>query len=344
MDKDKTNIVLGKNIMIMMIIIFNLLFSFYLKYSSNSVSLSAFKLDYLGNLLNIVNTGLLFFVFILFLTVKKNQYHIRNIRFILFLSLLYLIPLLVLMYIYQTGFDFPDNYIFDYPLEKVAVAGLYLSNTLLQILLSFIIIGMIFSSGKILLIKPVILLLIGSIVLASAAYLYSLKKQNKYEELDRNDKYDVAVVLGAAVWQKNEPSTLFRGRIDKALELYKNGKVSKIQLTGGNAPGELSEARTAQNYLAQFEIPESDIQIEEITGTTSEQIKYIKRELSERSKLNKIIIISDEFHLARVNEMCSFFRVKALTIASDYSLNSQKLVYYRIRDSIGLLFFWLYAI
>jgi len=344
MKKPVENTPYGKIMILAAIVISDLILAFYLKYNSNDVSLNTFKINYFGNIINIaVNFGLLL-IFILYTLVNNKSHFLRNIRTILFFSIIYLIPLLLLGYLFSSDFSFPEIFILEYPLEKIVVAGLYVTNTLIKLFLALLIFGMILHSGKILFFRSLLYLIIGTIIFASAALLFSIKTQSNYKEVEQGKKYDVAVVLGAAVWNKDEPSTLFRGRINKALELYRKGAVSKIQLTGGNAPGELSEAMTAKKYLSGFNVPEEDILVEEVTGTTSEQVRFIKNELINKSSFEKIIIVSDEFHLARVNEMCSFFRVNAATISSDYSLNWEKLVYYRVRDSIGLLLFWLYAI
>ena len=84
--------------------------------------------------------------------------------------------------------------------------------------------------------------------------------------------------------------------------------------------------------------------IEETTTTTTEQIKFIKKNLVKIQGNYSVIIISDQFHLTRVLEICKFFDVKAIGIASDYSLKWERLLYYRFRESIALLFFWLFAI
>ena len=126
--------------------------------------------------------------------------------------------------------------------------------------------------------------------------------------------------------------------------MYESGKIKKIHVTGSNAPGEISEAEAARNYLIELGISKKDILFESVTSTTSEQIKFIKNELVKKQGMNKILIISDQFHLKRVLEMCRFFNVKAEGIESGYKLNWKKLLYYRLRDSIGLLLFWLFAI
>jgi len=60
---------------------------------------------------------------------------------------------------------------------------------------------------------------------------------------------DAAIVLGAAVWGE-EPSPVFRERLNHAIDLYKNGTVSKIILTGGVGKGDkLAESEVGEEYI-----------------------------------------------------------------------------------------------
>ncbi|MCB0746652.1 MAG: YdcF family protein [Ignavibacteriae bacterium] len=164
--------------------------------------------------------------------------------------------------------------------------------------------------------------------------------------LDRNGKkFDYGIILGAAVWSGNKPSPIFMGRIDKGAELLKNKVINKIQLTGGNAPGELSEAEAALKYLqSMHKLSPKNIEVENLTSTTNEQIKFVKSNLENGDKSKKFIIISDEFHLKRVEEMVDFYNLNAEVISSNYKLNFQKSFYYRLRDSIGLIIFWFFGL
>lgn len=147
------------------------------------------------------------------------------------------------------------------------------------------------------------------------------------------------------MWSGNRPSPIFLGRIDKGAKLYKQKAIKKIQLTGGNAPGEVSEAKAAFNYLIEHhKLDSNSILIEELTSTTNEQIRYIRNNFIKEESSSNFIFISDEFHLMRITEMAKFYGLKAKVVSSEYKLNFQKSLYYRVRDSIGLILFWFFAI
>ena len=178
-------------------------------------------------------------------------------------------------------------------------------------------------------------------LVVSLLYTYFVYEHQPYET---GKRFGYGIVLGAAVWSNNRPSPIFAGRIDRAADLYNNNRISKIQLTGGNAPGEVSEATAAKKYLMEkYNISPVDIIIEETTSTTNEQLRFVKLDYFDK-KEDELVIISDEFHLKRVEEMLDFYEINAEVVSSEYKLNFQKSLYYRLRDSIGLLLFWLFAI
>ena len=160
----------------------------------------------------------------------------------------------------------------------------------------------------------------------------------------KKNKNNVAVVLGAAVWSGNIPSPTLSSRVDKALELSDKGFVGKIVLTGGKAPGELSESEVAYDYALARGAEKSLIIIESFTSSTNDQIKWIKNNLSEDDSVADIILVSDAYHLPRTIEISKFFNLNIKVAESVHELNFKDLLYYKIRESIALFNFWNFAL
>ncbi|MGE5439872.1 MAG: YdcF family protein, partial [Bacteroidota bacterium] len=239
----------------------------------------------------------------------------------------------------------PFKYLFGYPLENIYVALMF---SIFQFLLFYLTAAtwlIVFRNNNYLYLRSLLYSLFVIFVLVIGAFIH----ENEYE--DNSEKYfkdgsraDVAVILGAAVYSKNRPSPIFASRIGKANNLYNAGMVKKLLVTGGNAPGEMSEAEVAYKYLVRYGVDPENIWIERKTSSTSEQIEYIKENLIDKRGLKKIIIVSDQFHLKRAMEMCDFYNVKADGIASGLRLSLEKLFFYKFRDSLALLLFWLFAL
>ena len=117
-------------------------------------------------------------------------------------------------------------------------------------------------------------------------------------------KGDAAIVLGAAVWGK-EPSPVFRERINHSIDLYRNGKVRKIILTGGQGnKDELTEAAEARQFAVRNGVPERDILVEERSHTTYENLVNAKQ-VADANGLKKVLIVSDPLHMKRAVAMAS---------------------------------------
>lgn len=322
----------------------NLLATYYIKYSLNSISLAEFNIHYFGNLLNfLVSASIILALLIHF--IQSDKYTKGFSRLVNFLLVIMVAGLAIVIFIDYSGLSLPDNYIFQYPFKKVFIGAILISNGLFQIFILVLLWNLLISKNQLLFIRSMFISALLVILLLVFSFVYTTSYKVDYElVLDKSKVSKYGVVLGAAVWKKDQPSTLFKGRIEKAAELYEKNILDKIQLTGGNAPGEISEAKAAYLYLEEKKIPLRDILIEENTSTTSEQVLYVKRQFPKIYSKKAIILISDHFHIKRVLEMCDFFNVKAVGVTSEYSLNWEKLLYYRIRDSVGLLLFWFFAI
>jgi len=313
------------------------------KHLSLELWLSGYDPFYPGNLFIIISFLVLIILQVYFLKKKKASDNpaLVKITLLAILSLLFLLAAGILK---LSGIKFPDIYILRQPIGRTIIGGLLISFLVTHYYLisylwfrisgtkSFVPLRSLFNSFFIL------------FALFAFTFFYSqLGHANEYMPGEK-EPTRVAVVLGAAVWSDNRPSDVLMSRLDKAMELYKGGEVSKIQLMGGNAPGELSEAAVAYNYLRELNMPQGDVLIEESTSSTTEQVKYINNILFERMKFRNIIIISDKFHLVRINEIAKFYDLSVSLISSDLRLSETSLFYHRVREGIALLIFWLFGL
>lgn len=156
---------------------------------------------------------------------------------------------------------------------------------------------------------------------------------------------DAGVIFGAAVWRQHNlgdrPSPTLRERIDLGSELLSAGAIPRIVVTGASAPGELAEAEIAKRELVRRGVDPSNIIEEDQSHTTFEQVRYMQDELYQKQGWQRFVIISDQYHLARVCEMCKFVGIAAIGSPSHIHQPFQDILYYRIRESMALLEYWL---
>jgi uncharacterized SAM-binding protein YcdF (DUF218 family) len=146
-------------------------------------------------------------------------------------------------------------------------------------------------------------LLVG--ILSTAASIYF------YGNSSNNITADAAIVLGAAVWGE-EPSPVFRERINHAINLYEKKNIHTIIFTGGvGEKNESAEAVVGKKYAIKHGIKEGDILIETESRTTSQNLKNAQR-VAKQKNLSTFLIVSDPLHLKR-----------AVLMAQDLGMDAQ---------------------
>ncbi len=155
---------------------------------------------------------------------------------------------------------------------------------------------------------------------------------------------DAGVILGAAVWNGNglgeRPSPALRERIDLGHELVMDHEVSRLVLTGGNAPGKLAEAKVARVELLKLGVDPSNIIEESTSHSTLEQVLFLRDELFHKKGWKRFVIVSDQYHLARVCEMCKCNGLTVIGTPSHLREPVVDLAYYYLRESVALLEYW----
>lgn len=320
------------------LVILDLLLVWFIKYEHHNLSLKEFRLTYIGNILNLVFAAVLIIGLIIIPFVKTEFKNSTLYSYSVIMTLL-LIAGIITTYVH---IPFGKYYLLEHPFPEVLTGFLFSAFQYVEfIFLSAVWIKIIGGKDLVFLnasVNGIIIVLLFLIF----AFIY-LNKNIKINQLSHY-KNNVAVVLGAAVWSKNQPSPSLASRVDKAAFLYKTKVADKIQLTGSNAPGELSESEVALKRLLAKHIDTSAIMIEKKTTSTAEQIRFIKEELISRQSLYNIIIVSDSYHLTRVNEICNFYNIKADIISSDLNFNFEHKIFYKLRESIALMTFWFFAL
>ncbi len=175
--------------------------------------------------------------------------------------------------------------------------------------------------------------LIVFIALSVIGFLYTFLDTESY---NGHSKMDAAVVLGASVWGKDRPSPLLRGRLDRAMKLFKKGLARKIVVTGGTRRFGTVESEVEAAYLRENGISGRDIIKDRSTLSTPDQVDYVKNVLIDSLHLKKIVIVSDNWHLPRVLLMCRWQDARVKGMASGYRMFLPSEIYYRMRESAAL--------
>ena len=131
-------------------------------------------------------------------------------------------------------------------------------------------------------------------------------------------KADVAIVLGAAVWD-DRPSPVFEQRIRYAVQLYRKGIVGKLIFTGGRSSEDRSsEAQVARRYALRHGADADDILIEARSKTTQQNLAEAKKLMNEAGA-RRAIIVSDPLHLKRAQKMATDLGISSAPGATPFT-------------------------
>ena len=168
---------------------------------------------------------------------------------------------------------------------------------------------------------------------------------SNYSKKDETKKADVGIVLGAGIWN-DEPSPVFRERINHSIDLYKEGYIKKIIFTGGKADGkEFSESFVAKKYAESHGVNSKDIFIEEKSKITQENLKFAK-EIMIENNFSKALLISDPLHMKRAVLIAKDTNINVHTSStqtSQYKSSNKKLTFL-MRESFFYITYQIYRI
>ncbi|WP_134684383.1 YdcF family protein [Brevibacillus migulae] len=109
---------------------------------------------------------------------------------------------------------------------------------------------------------------------------------------------DVGVVLGNKVEQDGTPSDRLKSRLEKAVELYRDGYLSYILVSGGIGIEGYDEAKVMKSYLVQKGIPADRIMVDS-EGVNTRATAQNSRKMMDAMGLQSVIVITQFYHISR---------------------------------------------
>lgn len=139
-----------------------------------------------------------------------------------------------------------------------------------------------------------------------------------YRRLPRKRTFDYIIIHGAGL-RGEEPTPLLRGRIDKALELWKAQGAHAILIpSGGQGSDEvISEAEAMARYLSSRGVPQDSILLEDRSTTTMENLLFAKHLLEARGLgAYRCAFVTSDYHVFRTSLYASKLGLKGDGIGS----------------------------
>ena len=152
--------------------------------------------------------------------------------------------------------------------------------------------------------------------------------------INKNEKYDAIIVLGASIWN-GEPSPLLKERLDKGIELYKKGYSKKILMSGDHSIDNHDEVNTMKEYAIDKGVPSEDIFMDHAGFSTYESIYRAKAIF----KIKKAIIVTQKYHLTRSLYISKSLGIESIGIKANNHKGTYNIIikiYRDIREYIAI--------
>lgn len=140
---------------------------------------------------------------------------------------------------------------------------------------------------------------------------------------------DIAVVLGSTVFNDGTPAEWTKGRLDRAYELYKEGKVKLIFVSGGKGVEyNYPEGTAMKAYLVAKGVP-SILVIADNEGANTYLTATNFMKWNKGDKMQQVIVVSQFYHITRIKYIFRKMGFKG-------ELGSASSRAYNWRDIVGL--------
>jgi uncharacterized SAM-binding protein YcdF (DUF218 family) len=150
------------------------------------------------------------------------------------------------------------------------------------------------------------------------------------------------VVMGAAQYD-GRPSPVLQARLDRALELYRQGLAPLLVTTGSKQEGDrFTEGFAGFEYLSSLGVPEANIAIVDTGTNTWEELSAASDELHRRSQRQpanrariRVLIVSDSYHSLRLEHTAREVGLDPLVAPTGPRASTRRLLRETVAVSLG---------
>lgn len=168
---------------------------------------------------------------------------------------------------------------------------------------------------KILIIIILILCALIGIMMLSINFYVVNKTKNKIvteKQAKELENVDCILVLGAGIWG-DKPSPMLEDRLLQGITLYNNQTSLKIIMSGDHGKEEYDEVNVMKDFAIEKGVKSEDIFMDHAGFSTYDSVYRAK----EIFKAQKIIIVTQKYHLHRALYVAEKLGIEAYGVASD---------------------------
>lgn len=124
---------------------------------------------------------------------------------------------------------------------------------------------------------------------------------------------DCILVLGAGVRRDGSPSPMLEDRIVTGIDLYNKGVSDRLLMSGDHTAKDYDEVNTMKRYAVEMGIPSEHVFMDHAGISTYDSIYRAK----EIFKSDKIVIVTQKYHLYRALNTAKFLGIEAYGVSAD---------------------------
>ena len=134
------------------------------------------------------------------------------------------------------------------------------------------------------------------------------------EQAAELENVDCVLVLGCLVKNNGVPSDMLHDRLRRGVELYEVGAAPKLLMSGDHGREDYDEVAAMKKFAIEAGVPSTDVFMDHAGFSTYESIVRAK----EVFQAEKIVIVTQEYHLYRAIYLAQQLGLEAYGVSSDY--------------------------
>ena len=134
------------------------------------------------------------------------------------------------------------------------------------------------------------------------------------EEAAELEDVDCILVLGCYVFENGTPSAMLHDRLQRGVELYDLDAAPKLLMSGDHGQENYDEVDAMKQFAVDEGIASEDVFMDHAGFSTYESIYRAK----EIFQADKIIVVTQEYHLYRALYIAEQFGLEAYGVSADY--------------------------
>jgi len=123
----------------------------------------------------------------------------------------------------------------------------------------------------------------------------------------------VAIVFGAGLLRDGSAGPVLRDRVETAVQLYQQGKVQKLLMSGDNRFVNYNEPEAMRQYALDLGVPDEDIVLD-YAGRRTYDTCYRANAIFQ---VDSAILVTQNFHLPRALFLCNSFGVQSTGVEAN---------------------------